>query len=288
MRPLHAPLLALALASTLVTTAALADDKAACLDAASSGQTLRDAHKLVEARDRFRACARAECPSVVQTSCTEWLETTEKSLPTVVVTAKDGAGADLVDVTVDVDGQRLLTRLEGHAVPMNPGPHAFHLELADGTSVDQQVVVREGEKDQPISAVLGKPAAPPVAPAGPPASAPATPSAGGTRPWATVGWILGGVGVVGLGVGTAFGVVAMSDKNSANCVGNLCDAGPIGSAKSAATISDIGLIAGGVLFAGGVTLVLLSRDGAPSSAATLSAAPVLGSRGGGLALGGHW
>ena len=288
MRPIHFPLLALALASTLVTGAAVADDKAACLDAASSGQTLRDAHKLVEARDRFRACARAECPSVVQTSCTEWLEATEKSLPTVVITAKDGAGTDLVDVTVNVDGQRLLTRLEGHAIPMNPGPHAFHLELADGTSVDQQIVVREGEKDQPISAVLGKRPAAVVVPPTAQQAAPATPADAGARPWATVGWVLGGVGVIGLGVGTVFGVIAMNDKNSANCADKLCDGGPLGSARSAATISDVGLIAGGVLVAGGVTLVLVSKDGAPSGAAALSAAPVISARGGGLALGGHW
>jgi hypothetical protein len=49
-------------------------DKAACLDASSQAQSLRDAHKLVEARQKLRVCAQAACPGVVQRDCLSWLD----------------------------------------------------------------------------------------------------------------------------------------------------------------------------------------------------------------------
>ncbi|HEX3346395.1 MAG TPA: hypothetical protein VHS09_17545, partial [Polyangiaceae bacterium] len=114
------------------STTALADEKAVCLDASLKGQTLRNADKLLEARDQFRICAQLQCPSVVQTDCASWLDAVEKNLPTVVLTAKDGAGAALIDVRVTVDGAPLTASLDGRSIPMNPGPHSFHFELPDG------------------------------------------------------------------------------------------------------------------------------------------------------------
>src|ERR1700733_10293046 len=91
----------------LVAAPAFADEKAACLDAASKGQRFRDTHKLVEAREQLRVCAAAQCPAVVQSDCANWLADVEKALPSVVLSAKSGTGVDLVDVTVSVDGQAL-------------------------------------------------------------------------------------------------------------------------------------------------------------------------------------
>ena len=207
-------LLGLLLPASLVATTAFADDKAACLDAATKGQRFKDTHKLVEARDQLRICAAAACPAVVQTDCANWLAEVEKALPTVVVTAKSGAGADLVDVKVTVDGQPLVSKLDGQAIPMNAGPHTFHFEGADGT-LDQQVVVTEGEKSQKVAIVLGAP--------------PPAPDTGGSSTWKTVGWVLGGVGVAGLGVGTVAGLIAMGDKNNAGCnSSNVCNQGTTG------------------------------------------------------------
>ena len=242
-------LIGLLASATLATSAAAADDKAACLSASQQAQTLRDAHKLVEAREQLRACARKQCPAVVQKDCVAWLGEIERSLPTVVVTAKDQAGADLADVKVTVDGSPLVDKLDGSAVPMNPGMHTFHFASSDGTTLDQQVLIKEGQTNQGVAVILKKPpptVPPPVTP--PPVSpAPVPPSdATGSSTWKTVGWVLGAAGLVGLGIGTVFGVVALSDKNSANCDANkLCDAGPLSGARSAATVADIGLIAGG-------------------------------------------
>lgn len=99
--------------TVLVAGVASAGDKARCLDAATKGQRLRDAHKLLDARVQLRICAAAECPAVVQSDCAHWLAEVEHALPSIVITARNGAGADLVEVTVSVDGQPLMSRLDG-------------------------------------------------------------------------------------------------------------------------------------------------------------------------------
>ena len=269
----------------LVTTAALADDKAACLDAASKGQTLRNAHKLVEARDQLRICAAATCPAVVQSDCANWLADVERALPSVVLTAKNAAGVMLVDVKVTVDGRPLASKLDGQAVPTNAGQHTFHFEGTDG-SADQQVLVTEGDKNQRIAAVLG--AAAPAAAA--PGAAPAD-SGGSSSPWKTVGWVLGGAGIVGLGIGTVFGVMAMSDDSSAHCnASNQCQPGPLSSARSAALVADVGIIAGGVLLAGGAGLLLFGPSGGSAEQPGASAAlvPLVRADGAGAAIRGSW
>jgi hypothetical protein len=227
----------------------------------------------------------------VQTDCASWLADVEKALPTVVLTAKNGDGADLVDVKVSVDGQPLVAKLDGQAVPMNPGSHTFHFEGVGGTSQDRQVVVREGDKNQPVAAVLG------AASSAPPASPLAPPVAGGgagetpesSSSLKTVGWVLGGVGVAGLAAGTVFGIVAMSSKSGAHCdANNVCDPGTTSGIKTTALLSDIGWVAGGVLTAGGLALVLLAPSPHHEGAATVRIAPVVAAQGGGVTVGGAW
>jgi hypothetical protein len=275
-------------ASTMwITTSAFADDKADCVDAASKGQTLRDEHKLVEARDQFRLCARGVCPAAVRNDCANWLDSAERDLPTVVITAKNGAGAPLIDVRVSVDGQPLASSFDGEAIPMNPGSHAFHFEAPDGTKLDQQVVVSEGQHNQPIAAVLGSPTDKERALEQATVRSPSDRDPSSTLK--TVGWVAGGLGIVGLALGGTFGIIAIEEKSDAHCDANkFCDAGPLNSSKSAATVSNVGLIAGGVLLAGGAAIVLFSSHGQPERVASVKVAPTLASRGGGLVLGGVW
>ncbi len=291
----RAPLATLALLSFvspfLAAASARADDKAACLDATSKGQKLRDAHKLVEAREQLRICAAAQCPAVIQSDCANWLADVDKALPGVVLTAKNAAGGYLIDVKVTIDGQPLVSKLDGRAVPVNAGPHLFHFEAADGSRVEQQVFVREGDKNQQVTVALG-------AAAPPPSAATPSPASGGgasSSPVRTIGWVTGAVGVVGLGVGAVFGVVAMGDKNGAHCdANNVCDPGSTSGIKSAAVISDVGWIAGGVLLATGAALVLFAPSDRPASAASgtgltrVSLAPAVTPTGGALVLGGAW
>jgi hypothetical protein len=303
-------LLLLVLAYGTVSLSARADEKAACLEAAGNGQTLRDAHKLIEARDQFRLCARAQCPAVIQQDCATWLEATEKSLPTVVVTAKSDSGGDLFDVKVTSDGQPFVGKLDGSAMAMNPGVHALHFEAAGGASLDQTVLIKEGEKDRAIAVALssGIPAKGKVTPeasstpvpspqpsgasrgAEVPTMTPTTPENSLSPTWRTVGWALGGTGAAAVVLGVAFGIDALAKKGSANCDGNnFCDSAPLSDARGAANISTIGFVAGGVLAAGALAVVLFApRSGPASSGLRVQMAPAVGLSSAGLDVAGRW
>jgi hypothetical protein len=281
----------LGLTSALVLAApwAAADGKQQCLDAATDGQKLRDAHKLIEARDKFRLCAAAGCPAVVQGDCAGWLDAVEKNLPSVVLSAKTSAGTPVVDARVSVDGQPFATKLDGEALAINPGTHTFHFESPAGATHDELVVVNEGGKNQVIAVVLGG-----AAPAPQPAAVPQGPGGGtatgeSSSSLKTWGWVIGGVGVAGLAVGAVFGVVAINDKSHAYCDSdNFCDPGTTSAIKSAALVSDVGWIAGGLLTAGGLGLVLFAPSGQSGAQTGVRVSPLVAAGAGGVSLSRSW
>ena len=58
----------------------------------------RRSGKLLAARAALLACSREICPDAVRGDCVDWLEDVNRSVPSVVVTARD-CGVDVVDVT---------------------------------------------------------------------------------------------------------------------------------------------------------------------------------------------
>jgi hypothetical protein len=283
----------LAASTVAASLPAWADDKGECLRAASQGQTLRDEHELVEARAQFRVCARQVCPTVVRRDCAGWLDAAERAVPTVVLSARTADGADIVDVAVRVDGAPLVGKLDGRALPVNPGPHAFHFQRPDGTSVDRQVVIKEGVQEQSVAVVF--PGAPGVGAEREPASAPVRPDWPGPAPTPsssslpTVGLVVGAFGLVGLGAGGVLGGLALDDKNKARCdASGTCDPGYLGDARTLATGSTIAFIAGGALVATGAILILVAPKSDGSTVGTLTAAPLLGTNVGGIDLRGSF
>jgi hypothetical protein len=288
-----------------VASPALADDKdeqkKVCRDSYVEAQTLRDAHELKGARDQLRVCSRASCTPFIVKDCTEWLQEVEGRLPSVVLSAKEPGGHPgqlPMTVTVLMDGAPFATTLDGASIEVDPGWHAFEFVAGDGRRAKEVALVLEGRKAQSIAAVFPGVAVDAERPAalGPPAGTPSADrrSRASTSGWTTVGWIVGGAGVVGLGVGAGFGLLAMGDKNSARCdASNQCDAGPLGDARNAAHVSNVGLIAGGLLVASGVALVAFGprasdEYGHRGSATSLRIAPTLGNGTGGIVVGGGW
>jgi len=244
-------------------------DKAACLDAVSKGQRMRDTHQLVEAREKFRVCARAECPTVVQTDCVGWLAEVERTMPTVVLSAKDRGRRDVVDVRVWVDGQQLATSLDGQAVGVNPGLRTFRFERSGARTATSQVLVKEGEKARSVAVVLAGDEAAALPPEqGPPGEASgATHTADASSSSTTVrllALMTGGLGVVGMGVSAGVAVDAKSrDSHAANEPGTLRQTDSI-SAVNEGNVATIVVGIGAAMAVAGLVLWIVAPSGKAS------------------------
>ena len=155
-------------------------------------------------------------------------------------------------------------------VELPPGHHALHFTAAGHDPVDKDVEVAYASK-QDVSVTLplspAPPPPPPVAVAPPPpAAAPPPPSLPPLAPVAhsnTAAFITGGAAVVAVGVGAAFGAMALSDKSSfdSHPLTSTADSG-----ENHALIADMAF---GVAVTLGVTSVVLflSRDDSPAPVA---------------------
>ncbi len=285
---------ATASAGSLFTAPARAD-VAACIASSEQSLTLRKQGKLHDALQQLAQCADPSCPAEVSAECAQRIASLNAAMPTLILAAKDGAGNDLVDVQVRMDGAPLASKLDGRPLSIDPGEHEFHFEAAGQPSVDKQFVLREGDKDRRESVVLGAalPPPPPLPPSGP-----------GPSFWTlqrTLAVVSGGVGVVGLGLGTAFGLLAADDQSMqrSNCSPGACPnraqaQADYSTGNDNATGSTVAFIGGGVFLAAGAVLFFTAHDARADSAAhsapaaaRLYLAPTTLTHGAGLVLGGE-
>jgi serine/threonine-protein kinase len=171
------------------------------------------------------------------------------------------------DLEVKRDGTLVGPAQYDTMIPLDPGPHTVSA-TARGKSWEQSTTLTiDGATSKVTIPVLGAEAAPPQIAAEPTKVEPTpvepapveTPSDGSTQ--RTLGVLTLGVGLVGVGVGTFFGIQSMSNNSDAKKECDASGCSPAGvtfrnDAISAGNISTISFIAGGVLFAGGLTLYL--------------------------------
>jgi hypothetical protein len=193
----------------------------------------------------------------------------------------------------------------GSAVPADPGPSKIDVTAPDHESFSVTVRVQPGARQTvliPALAAVEGPrpiAAVPLAASPPPEqrpeqnappAAPAAPAAdenpGGTQ--RVIGLVLAGGGLVGVGLGTYFGLRAIDKEKQADekCSPSLCqekaDYENSDQAHSAATGSTISFIAGGALLAAGAVVFFT----APSKSSSVGLSPVVGPGFAGLRIGG--
>jgi len=250
--------------------------------------------------DNERAEAARKLSSDLEPKLSKLTVSATAPVPGLVVarTRKDGADTERVEIgsgamgiAIDVDAGKYT--IEASA----PGYKSWSGEITIGANADKQsVAIPALEKGAEKAAVVPGATEPPAGGG----------ESGNGDTLMTAGFIASGVGVVGIGLGAIFGIVASSTASGAEddpalCPGQKCTpAGldEIDSAKSSATISTVGFIAGGALLAGGAVMVILgmSQNGdAKSDAANprtihiaknVELEPVAGPQGGGMWLSG--
>jgi hypothetical protein len=214
----------------------------------------------------------------------DWVQRAEKkaaelqphlSKLTIVVTA-------VANLEVKRDGQTVAPTALGSALPVDPGPHTIEARAPGYTAFTTTVTIGADNDAQTVTI-------PALVSDGSGGGVSTAPSSGGTQ--RIIGGVLIGTGVVGVAIGTVFGIIALGKKSDASDPA-LCSSdftmctqqgkNLVDDAKSAGLISTVGLIAGGIFVAGGLVVVLT----APKSQRPLQAA--VGAPGAplGLSLGG--
>ncbi len=216
-----------------------------CFAAAADGQRARNEGRLLSARAHFDVCAQRTCDAKVVQRCVGWLAEVEAATPSIVLAVQDASGHDLVDASVFIDGVAREGVLGGRAMPLDPGPHVVRCVRPGVDPVEQSIVMREREKARPIRIVFAAPAvARDVTAARPP------------RVPVSV-YLLGGVGILSLAVGTYFGVSGLTDRSSLGCAVE-CSRDEAAAVSRQLLVADV--VSGvGVIALGAATWLYLTR-----------------------------
>jgi hypothetical protein len=169
-----------------------------------------------------------------------------------VFAVKDARGADVTAAKV-FDGDRLLAeRLDGKAVEVDPGEHRFRVELEGEPPRTETVLLREGERLRRVTfgtgerIVVGRPVEP--APTGMPPPA---------------FFILGTVGVAGLGLFAGLGTAGLAQRSELEELGckPSCPADEVDAMRRLLLGADVSLGLGlASLVAAGVVFLVVGED----------------------------
>jgi hypothetical protein len=252
----------------LAPAVARADPTDACIAAAEAAQPLRKEGHLKAARERLLLCSRDECPDAVRRDCSRWLSAMEGVVPTVIIRAVDGAGTDLVDVRVSIDGGTVATRLDGKGIEIDPGEHVLRLERPGSAPVEQTLVVREAEQHRIVSVTFR--VEPSKADRSDDSAAeprPPAPSPEATASRSLVGPIalLGG-GAALLGIASYLWVSGNSDHatmQSTCAATHTCSQSAVDSAHGRLVAGDVLGVSGALVVALGAGWLLLGQEHAP-------------------------
>jgi hypothetical protein len=214
-------------------------------------------------------------------------------------------GAEITGLTVD--GRPISRDQWNVPFPIDPGSHELSFSASGHVTRTETVKVADTETVKvpvaPLEAGSSAPAAPAAAapaPAAAPtpttasvASAPPPTEGSHSHPLRIAGFVVGGLGVVGLGVGAGFGLHALSLQHDADsmCPGKRCTpqgTKDINDATSAANISTLGFVVGAVAVAAGVVLVIDPFSSSASSTPSARLAPFFASDRAGMAMEGTW
>ena len=233
---------------------------------------------------------------MVRDDCTQRMDEVVRAMPTIVFTAKDATGQDVVDVKVTVDGKPFADRLDGTALPASPGVHKFVFHFAAGADVERSFVLSEGVKDRHEAIVAPVAAPSPTLTTPPPVATPAPvlpePSAPVGSPGAEqlpptgmskqrlIGWAVGGTGVAGVLASWGISKSSCAGSSTQECPNHAQAVSQHDTAVTDATVSTIAFGVGVAGLAAGAVLLLTAPREASTTA--LDVTPLVGPSAGGF------
>jgi hypothetical protein len=194
--------------------------------------------------------------------------------------------SDVPGLVIERDGEALGRAEYGLSIPVDPGRHRVQADAPHKKHWSLEIDVAPKQTDARVTVTLVDDAIgaaplslPPPVEGGALATPPDAEARGGASVQRSAAWVTLGAGVAGVAVGSVFGLMAKSKNDEAlqpqNCqTSTLCTRKGLAltdDAKSAATVSTVAFVAGGVALAAGAVLWLT----APSHGA-LRIAPAVG------------
>jgi hypothetical protein len=272
----------------------LDDPMQACLAAGQKALDLEKLGKLLDARTQLGICAAPACGQYVSPACQKRIEDITAKLPSIILLPRDSEGSELQGVQVTIDGGETKTldgkpvtldpgahTFRFEALGLRPSERTY--VLVEGAQGRQEQVVVGVTEAPPADAAAPAPAPEDVTPApaadaaptpaeATPAAAPPEPTPVAAPPVATErtssdrssesvpggnkvpAFVVGGVGVLGVAVGSVLGAMAFSDwsASQSDCHSTMCTANlrpravqEHDSAKTEAAGSTVGFAVGG-------------------------------------------
>jgi hypothetical protein len=125
-----------------------------CMNSYKQGKLLQKAVRLHQAKEAMLRCTRINCSPALRKECMFILEKLEQDAPTVVLDVTDDRGNPVTNVRVTMDGRPLVSRIDGRALPVDPGFHEFVFENAGVIFAKEKAVILQGQRNRAISANL--------------------------------------------------------------------------------------------------------------------------------------
>lgn len=216
---------------------------------------------------------------------------------------------------IEQDGESIGRATLGSPFPIDPGEHKIVARARGYEDWSQSVIVSNAASTVRVI-VPGLRSLPPHPAVAAPATYVSAPSPLASRSTAqanldspvrdagasqrVLGYVIGGAGIVGIGVGTAFALAMkskMSDRDDANACSNTsaCTFDNkiridqlTSEARTFATVANVGFIAGGIALVGGLALVVTGFPKDNRTGLAMQFQPLIGSNSLGVGAGGRW
>lgn len=226
----------------------------ACFDAFEQTQSARRDGRLIEARDAAIVCSADACPRTISKECVKWVSELQPIIPGLVFDVRLDDDSNITDVAVNVDGKHVLSKLDGKALPVDPGEHTLSFFTPGFPPIETKVVALEGDKARRVQVTFRKPGqAPPVVEA---------PGFRMKRPIPLSMWIVGGLSLATLGTAGLVGLVGLGQRGQLETCKPSCDPVLVVNVGKTLAVAD-GLFIGGLVTAAATAVIFFTRPEIP-------------------------
>ena len=131
-----------------------AKENRACVAAYKKGAQLTREAKFHAAKDSMSLCTKLICSAALRKECMSRVEQLTLDAPTLVPEVTDDRGRPVTDVRITMDGKPWVAKVDGRAMPVDPGLHVFTFEARGVVFARERMVILQGQRNRALSASL--------------------------------------------------------------------------------------------------------------------------------------